>query len=124
MGARTVHLILIVSADADRLQTRHAAMRRAGYHAMPTRTVAHALTLARKARPSAVLADVALADGRALALVQALRAVEALRHVQVIVLGVPTVDEADLVARDARTRVHPEADEAGLVTLLETVLAA
>ncbi len=124
MDVRTIHLILIVSADPDRLQTRHAAMRRAGYHALPAPTIAQALTLARKVRPSVVLADVVLADGRAPALVQALRAVEALRHVHVIVLGVPTVDEEDVVARDARTRVHQDADEATLLTVLESILAA
>ncbi len=73
MVTRTFHLILIVSSDPDRLNARHGAIRHAGYHALPTRTVRHAVILAHKARPSVVLTDSALDDGRALSLVQALR---------------------------------------------------
>jgi len=44
--------------------------------------------------------------------------------VHVILRGAPTREEEDDVARDDRTHVHPDANEAGLVILLENVLAA
>ena len=91
---------------------------------MSTRTIGHALTLAHKARPSVVLTDIALDDGRALSLVRALRAREALRHVPVILLGVPLPDEEKHVADDPHTHVYHDAAEATLIALIENHLAA
>ncbi len=124
MVTRTFHLILIVSSDPDRLNARYGAIRHAGYHALPTRTVRHAVVLAHKARPSVVLTDSALDDGRALSLVRALRTHEALRQVPVILLGVLLPDEEDLVAHDPHTHIHAAAEEATLMTVVENLLVA
>ena len=91
---------------------------------MPTRRVGHAVILAHKARPSVVLADIALDDGRALSLVRVLRAREALRHVPVILLGRPLSDEEEHIARDPHTYIYHDAEEAALIALIENHLAA
>ena len=91
---------------------------------MPAHAVDYALTLARKARPSVVIADADLGDERAVALLQALRDIEPLRRVQVVLLGVLTPEEQAHLAHDPHARVHPDADAAGLVALLHDVLAA
>ncbi|MDQ2830079.1 MAG: hypothetical protein M3Y74_13655 [Chloroflexota bacterium] len=126
MARRVFHLVLLVSADAEKLRRRHSAIRTAGYYALSTNTADHALTLACKARPSVVLADEALPPRRALALLQALRGIELLQDVHVIILGVPDPEDHAHIARDPHARVHPNAeeDEAGLVNLLRDVLAA
>jgi DNA-binding response OmpR family regulator len=126
MARRVFHLILLVSADAEKLRRRHSAIRTAGYYALSTDTADHALTLARKARPSVVLADEDLPPRRALALLQALRGVELLQEVHVIILGMPAPDDHAHITRDPYARVHPNADEdeAGLVNLLRDVLVA
>jgi len=126
MARRIFHLVLLVSADAEKLRRRHSAARTAGYYVLSTDTADHALMLARKTRPSVVLADADLSQGRALTLLQALRDVEPLQRVHVIVLGAPTPEEHIYIARDPHARVHPNADEdeEGLVTLLRGILAA
>ena len=124
MVTRRFHLILIVSSQPDRLTARHGLIRQAGYHALPTCSVGQAVILAHKARPSVVLADIALDDGRALSLVRVLRAGEALRHVPVILLGVPLPDEEDHVAHDPHTHIHHDAEEATLLAVIENHLVA
>jgi len=124
MVTRRVHLILIVSSHPERLTARHGTIRQAGYHALPTRSVGHAVILAHKARPSLVLADIALDDGRALSLVRVFRAREALRHVPVILLGVPLANEEEDVAHDPHMHVYHDAEEATLITLIEKHLVA
>jgi len=123
MVTRRFHLILIVSSHPGRLSARHGAIRHAGYHALPTRTVAHAVILAHKARPSVVLTDIALDDGRALSLVRVLRAREALRHIPVLLLGVPLPEEEDHLAHDPHTHIHHDAEEDTLIALVENLLA-
>ena len=126
MARRVFHLILLVSADAEKRRRRHSAIRTAGYYALSTDTADHALTLARKARPSVVLTDEDLPPRRALALLQALRGVELLQEVHVIILGMPAPEDHAHITRDPYARVHPNADEddAGLVNLLRDVLVA
>ena len=123
MSGRVVHLILIVSADPGLRQARRQALRRAGYHVLPAAGLRHALMLVGKVRPSVVLADADVGDGRAIALLQALRAVEALRGVHVIVLGsVPRAEQAQL-ADDPRAQAHG-GDDTALLSLLHDLLAA
>ncbi len=124
MVTRRFHLILIVSSQPERLRARHGLIRQAGYHALPTCSVDHAVILAHKARPSVVLADITLDDGRALSLVRALRARESLRHVPVILLGVPLADEEEHVAQDPHTHIYHDAEEATLITVIEKHLVA
>jgi len=125
VAQRVIHLVLIVSADAERLRRRHRLVRAAGYHALPAPAVGHALALARKARPSVVLADANLHDERALALLLALRELEELRQVHVILFGVLTPEEHAHVARDLRARVHDDDDDdERLLALLREVLVA
>ena len=124
MAGRVIHLVLIVSVDQERLQRRHQMVRGAGYHAMPALGADHALTLARKARPSIVLADADLGDRRALALLQALREFEALRGVRVVLVGVLTPEEHAHVESDLHAQVHHADDEAALIALLRDALAA
>ncbi len=83
-----------------------------------------ALILAHKARPSVVLTDIALDDGRALSLVQVLRARDALRHVPVILLGRPLPDEEEHIAHDPHTHIYLNAEEDALIALIENHLAA
>lgn len=126
MAGRVIHLVLIVSAQSELLRWRHQLVRNAGYHAMPARDADHALALARKARPSIVLADADLGDRRAFALLQALREFEALQGMHVVVLGVLTPEEHALVKDDPHAGTHQAADddEAALVALLRDALAA
>jgi CheY-like chemotaxis protein len=124
MGTRLLYLILIVSSQSDRLSVRHRVIRQAGYHALPTPSVAHAVALAHKARPSVVLTDIALDDGRALSLVRALRGHEALRQVPVILLGIPLPDEEEHLTQDPHTHVYHDANEATLLTLVDNLLVA
>ncbi len=124
MVTRRFHLILIVSSQPDRLSARHGRIRQAGYHALPTHSVGHALILAHKARPSVVLTDIALDDGRALSLVQVLRTREALHHVPVILLGRPLPDEEEHIVHDPHTHIYPNAEGDALIALIENHLAA
>jgi len=123
LAQRVIHLVLIVSADAERLRRRHRLVREAGYHALPALAVGHALALARKARPSVVLADADLRDERALALLLALRELEELRQVHVVLVGVLTPEEHAHLARDPHARAHDD-DEDRLIALLREVLVA
>ncbi len=124
MGARIVQLILIVGPDARRREERHHRVRAAGQQALSAPTAVHALALAGKVRPSAVLTEADLGDeGRALALVRALHAREALRGVPVVLIGVLTPEEHAVVAGDGRLRVHT-GDEEALIALVDEVLAA
>ncbi len=126
MAQRVIHLVLIVSTDLEQLERRHRLVRGAGYYVMPARAVDHALALARKARPSVVIADADLGDKRALALLHALRELEPLQGALVILLGVLTAEERAYVAADPHAQVHHDGadDEAALVALLRDVLAA
>jgi len=124
MATRRFHLILIVSSHPDRLTARYGTIRQAGYHALPTCSVGQAVILAHKARPSVVLTDITLDDGRALSLVRALRARESLRHVPVILLGIPLPDEEQHLTQDLHTHVYHDAEEATLITLIEKHLVA
>ncbi len=124
MATRRFHLILIVSSHPDRLTARHGTIRQAGYHALPTCSVGQAVILAHKVRPSVVLTDITLDDGRALSLVRALRARESLCHVPVILLGIPLPDEEEDVAHDPHTHIYHAAEEATLIALIEKHLVA
>jgi len=124
VARRVIHLVLLVSAEPERLQRRRQVVRDAGYYAVPAHAVDHALVLARKARPSVVIADVDLGDERAFALLQALRELEPLQGVHVILLGVLTPEEQVHLAHDPHARGHPDDDETELVALLHDVLAA
>jgi len=120
----TRHVVLVVSSRPARLDVRQEVVRHAGYWPLPASSIRRALFLACKVRPSLVLVDADLADGRAVTLLAALRAVPALAAVCVIVLGELTPAEHDVVAHDPHAHAHPIPDSKGLHALLATALGA
>lgn len=116
------HVVFVVSSRPARLDVRQAAVRDAGYWPLPAPTIERALFLAAKVRPSLVLTDPELPDGRAVALLDALRAIPALAGVRVVVLGEVTPAERDVLASDARAHVRPVPDSAELRVLLVATL--
>ncbi|MCA1599079.1 MAG: hypothetical protein LC769_08680, partial [Chloroflexi bacterium] len=94
------HLVLVVSSDPDR----------------------RALVLLGEVRPALLLIDAALADGRAVALLQALRRVPVAAHVPVVVRGPVTLDEQHHIADDLAARGGLRLDDdAALYALLATL---
>lgn len=73
-------------------------------------------------RPSLVVTDAELEDGRVLALLRHLRAVEPLAAVVVVVLGETTPEEREHIAADDLSHVRPGDAPIGLV--LQEFLAA
>jgi len=120
----TRHVVLVVSSRPARLDVRQEVVRHAGHWPLPASSIRRALFLACKVRPSLVLVDADLADGRAVALLVALRAVPALANVCTIVLGEVTPAEHDVVAHDPLARAHPIPDSKGLRGLLTEALGA
>jgi len=118
----TRHVVLIVSSRPARLDVRQEVVRRAGHWPLPASSIRRALFLACKVRPSLVLVDADLADGRAVALLAALRAVPALAAICIIVVGELTPAEHDAVAHDPRASAHPIPDSSGLRALLDAAL--
>jgi DNA-binding response OmpR family regulator len=118
----TRHVVLVVSSRPARLDVRQEVVRRAGHWPLPASSIRRALFLACKIRPSLVLVDADLVDGRAVALLAALRTVPALAAVCLIVLGELTPGEQDVVAHDLRARVRPVLDSTGLRALLAEAL--
>lgn len=116
------HVVLVVSSRPARLDVRQEVVHAAGHWPLPAPTIVRALALAAKVRPSLVLVDADLSDGRAGALIEALRGIPALTGVRVIVLGELNPAEHDVVARDPHVRVHPVPDGAGLHGLLAATL--
>jgi DNA-binding response OmpR family regulator len=84
--------------------------------------MSRALALLAKVRPSLVLTDAELADGRAHALIRAMRAVAALEEVRVVVLGVVTAEERHDLADDYYVHVRQVDDDTGIGGLLEAFL--
>ncbi len=78
------------------------------------RLVARAIALVRKVRPSAVLVDVALSDGRALDLVRALRAGETFGRVSVVLRGVAEPEERAHLSRAPHALGFHGRDDAAL----------
>jgi PleD family two-component response regulator len=115
-------LVLVVCSDDQRLQARHAVVRRAGYRSLPASSMARALFLLGKVRPDLVLVDAELADGRAPALIRAMRGVAALEQVRVVVLGAVTAEEHRDLARDSLVHVREVADDGAIGALLEEFL--
>ena len=100
------HLVLIITSDAQRRDTWHTATRSAGHHALPAHTLAQAIFLLGKVRPTLVVTDAELADGRVLALLRHLRAVESLTAVVVVVFGDVTAEEHEHIAADTLSHVR------------------
>ncbi len=111
------HLVLIITADAQRRDTWLTATRSAGHHALPAHTLERALYLLGKVRPRLVVTDAELADGRVLALLRHLRAVEPLAAIVIVVLGDVNAEEQEHIATDSLSHVRP------VDALIERVLA-
>ena len=118
----TRHVVLVVSSRPARLDVRQEVVRHAGHWPLPAAAIRRALFLACKIRPSLVLVDADLADGRAVALLAALRAVPALADACIIVLGEAPPAERDAVAHDRHARVCPVLDSTDLRALLVETL--
>lgn len=118
----TRHVVLVVSSRPARLDVRQEVVRRAGHWPLPASSIRRALFLACKVRPSLVLVDADLVDGRAVALLAALRAVPALAAICIIALGELTPAEQDVVAHDLHARVCPVLDRTDLRALLAEAL--
>ena len=118
------HVVLVVSSRPARLDVRQEAVRRAGHWPLPASSIRRTLFLACKVRPSLVLVDAELGDGRAVALLAALRAIPALTAVRLIVLGELTPAEHDVVAHDPHAQAHPIPDNKGLRAILAEALDA
>jgi len=122
MIRRATCLVLVASADPARLRAYEALVRDTESYALPTPLVVRAIALVRKVRPSAVLIDVVLSDGRALDLVRAMRAGEALSRVPVVLLGVPGPEERAHLSRDPHAHGLHDRDDAALGALLRGLL--
>ena len=120
----TRHVVLVVSSRPARLDVRQEVVRRAGHWPLPASSIRRASFLACKVRPSLVLVDADLVDGRAVAFLAALRGVPALAAVCFIVLGELTPAEQDVVAHDLHARVRPVLDSTSLRALLAEALGA
>ncbi len=101
------HLILLLSSDAERRDAWQRTTREAGHHALTAHTLARALFLLAKIRPSLVLADGMLEDGPVIHLLRHVRAVGPLARVIIVVLGDVTTEEQEHIAADARSHVRP-----------------
>lgn len=93
-------IILAVSPDQDVLAQRQALARRRGWWTLGAGSVQRALSLLRKVRPTVVLADATLPDGRIAELLGEMRAVPPLANVPVIVLGRLAPGDRRAVERD------------------------
>lgn len=113
--------LTLLTMDTQRREAWQAVTRRAGHHALPAHTLARALVLLSKVRPSLVLADVVLDDGRVLAFLRHLRATEPLKRVVVVVLGDLSVEEQEHIAADARSYTRPR--DAPIGSVLDEFLA-
>ena len=98
------HLVLVVSSDPDRRAATAAVVRAASHRPLAADTGRRALVLLGEVRPALLLIDAALADGRAVALLQALRRVPVAAHVPVVVRGPVTLDEQHRIADDLGAR--------------------
>ncbi len=101
------HLVLLLSSDDQRREAWHGSLRGAGHHALHAQTLERALFLISKVRPSLILAEGSLEDGRVLTLLHELRGHEPLRQVIVVVLGDVTAEEQEHIASDARSHRRP-----------------
>ncbi len=124
MTRRGAYLILVVSSDPERLHGYRATARAAGFYALPAPTLDRSIALARKVRPSLVLVDAGLDEGRALAVVGALRAAPRpdKKQAPVVVVGELTDQERDQVSGDPSIQAYPGGESAGLVALLRDLL--
>lgn len=93
-------VILAVSPDQNVLARQQALARRRGWWTLGAGSVQRALSLLCKVRPTVVLADAALQDGRVAELLGEMRAVPPLANVPVIVLGGLTPGDRRAVERD------------------------
>lgn len=93
-------VILAVSPDHDILARRQALARSRGWWTLGAGGVQRALSLLRKVRPTVVLADADLPDGRIADLLAQMRAVPPLANVPVIVLGSLALGDRRAVERD------------------------
>lgn len=118
----TRHLVFIVSSDERRLRTREALARDAGHLALVAPSVARTLFLLQKVRPSLLIADAALTDGRAGALVERVRAVPLLRDLRIIVLGNATPEERRQMARDGHIHLERREDDSAVTLLIAGML--
>jgi CheY-like chemotaxis protein len=118
------HLILVVCSDEQRRAAWHAAVRRLGRWVVPAPTLNRALAVRNTVRPALVFTDADLADGRAVALIQAMRAVPALEQVPVVVLGRVAPDEGHDLAGGPYVHRPQVSDHDAIGGLLEQLLAA
>ena len=122
MTRHPTRLVLVVSADSTRLRAYSALARDAGAYPLIAPLVGRAIALVHKVRPSAVLVDVGLSDGRGLDLVRALRAVESLAQAPIVLCGVARPDERAYLLHDLWTHEVHTRDDAALGALLRDLL--
>ncbi len=79
--------VLLLTSDTQRRAAWHGATRDAGHLALPAPTLQRAVFLIHTVRPSLVLADVELEDGRILALLRHRRGTEPLARLSSSCLG-------------------------------------
>jgi len=101
------HVVLLLSSDTQRRAAWYASTRDAGHYALHAPTLERALFLVSKVRPSLVLTEGALEDGRVLTLLHHLRSAPPLQRVVVIVLGDVSAEEQDHIASDAQSYLRP-----------------
>ncbi len=122
MTRQATRLVLIASSDPARLRAYGVMARDAGAYPLAALLLGRAIALVHKVRPTAVLVDVGLSDGRGLDLVRALRAVEPLAHVPVVLRGVCGLDERVHLRDDPWTHGVDTRDDAALGALLRDLL--
>ncbi len=116
------HLVLLLTSDTQRRAAWRTATRSAGHHALSAHTLERAIFLLSKVRPTLVVTDAELTDGRVLALLRHVRAVEPLSAVLIVVLGETTPEEQEHIVADNRSHVRPV--DAPIGPVLDEFLAA
>ena len=114
-------VVLLVDSDPARLAARCVAVRRAGYYALPARTLGYAWLLLRKVRVAAVVAAAHLDDGRSLALLRELRDEAFWADLPLAVLGPVSAAERAALAADPLAQVREDGDEVALLAVLAAV---
>ncbi len=122
MTRQPTRLVLVVSSDPTRLRAYGVMARDGGAYALAAPLLGRAIALVHKVRPSAVLVDVGLSDGRGLDLVRAMRAVEPLAQVPVVLRGLCGPDERGRLLDDPWAHGVDTRDDAALGALLRDLL--
>lgn len=117
-------LLLLADAQRGHLRAQQHAAEEAGYRVLTAPTIRRALEILDLVRPSAVVAEAALADGRGIALMEATRRQRALRTLPVILVGPLTEQEQWQVLADPWAYAARDAEPSAIAARLYPAFSA